>query len=88
MNLGQKQYNSNSLGVKTHGKNSMGVKFNNGTSSGISSQVLAHTSDGIIRNYSNSSDAHKEPIKGVQVNTRKLSNLQIEKPKKKDSQYA
>lgn len=87
MNLGQKQYNSNSLGVKTHGKNSMGVKFNNGTSSGISSQVLAHTSDGIIRNYSNSSDAHKEPIKGVQV-IRKLSNLQIEKPKKKDSQYA
>ena len=87
--LGTKRYSGNSLGSKTYGSSRHGDKSYGGISKGYLAGT--HTADGIIHNYSNSTEQQREPIKGVQIHSSKKSHLVIEKARKrsdsKESHY-
>jgi hypothetical protein len=88
MNLGQKsQFVTSSLGVKNSRPSlSVGVKQNHNPHVEFGALTRNNTSDGIIRNESNSNDIHYQPIKGIQLPSHKsninLSRNNIEKAHK------
>lgn len=79
--LGNKRYSNNNFGNKNYGTSNHGNK--NYSEFTKSNSVGYHSPDGVIHNYGNSSEAHREPIKGVQINpTTKRTGMILEKPRK------
>ena len=79
--LGRKTYGGRKLGEKFYLGKSLGEKFYNGSSNPINN-LVKHTPDGIIHNYSNSNEVAKEPIIGVAINNNRKKFIDIEKHKK------
>ena len=71
MKLGNKsQVVTSSLGVKNSKPSlSLGVKQSHNPQLDISNLLRNNTSDGIIRNESNSNDNSYQPIKGIQLSS-------------------
>ena len=71
MKLGNKsQVVTSSLGVKNSKPSlSLGVKQSHNPQLDISNLIRNNTSDGIIRNESNSNDNSYQPIKGIQLSS-------------------
>jgi len=71
MKLGNKsQVVTSSLGVKNSKPSlSLGVKQSHNPQLDISNLMRNNTSDGIIRNESNSNDNSYQPIKGIQLSS-------------------
>ena len=83
--LGNKRYSNKSLGVKSYSSQSLGNKNYSGFGKGNTVNTNADSSTA-LHNYSNSSEAHKEPIKGVHIGKVNSSHFQIEKHHKKHSE--
>jgi hypothetical protein len=79
--LGNKRYSNNNLGNKNYSNSRMGNKNYSGFSKGP--MVGSHSPDGVIHNYANSSEAHREPVIGIQINPPKRTGMNIEKPRKR-----
>jgi hypothetical protein len=80
--LGQKRYTGRKIGEKFYLGKSIGQKFYNGSSSNPINNLVKHTPDGIIHNYSNSNEVAKEPMYGVPINAHRKKFIEIEKSKK------
>ena len=88
MNLGHKQQSKNLLGVKGivgSAVRALGHKAINSALPQPLAQVVSHTADGIINNYSNSADVAKEPIKGTAYKQSTSRPPQIEKHRRQRS---
>ena len=80
--LGNKRYSNNNLGTKNYSNSNHGNKNYSGITRGHT--VGYHSPDGVIHNYGNSSESHKEPMMGVKINnTPKRTGMIIEKPRKR-----
>lgn len=80
MQIGQRTYNAIKMGQKNLGIKRIGIKSGPVVSTNT---ISAHTPNGNIMNYSNSSDVARTPMKGVEIKTSKSKSIQIEKPRKR-----